>query len=152
VGTYLQGKSGLLQGALLSRAARRERAEGVAAAHQVLNYLGLTDSADLLPGELPYGRQKQLEFGRALMQKARLILLDEPMAGMSQAEKQAMTQLILRVRAEMGVSFLLVEHDVPVIMEISDHIVVLDFGRKIAEGNPAAVQVNPDVIAAYLGQ
>jgi branched-chain amino acid transport system ATP-binding protein len=152
VGTYLQGRTGLLQGALLSRAARRERAEGVAAAYQVLDYLGLTDSAHLLPGELPYGRQKQLEFGRALMQKSRLILLDEPMAGMSQSEKQAMTQLILRVRAEMNVSFLLVEHDVPVIMEVSDHIVVLDFGKKIAEGSPAAVQANPGVIAAYLGQ
>ena len=152
VGTYLQGRTGLLQGALLSRAARRERAEGVAAAYQVLDYLGLTDSAHLLPGELPSGRQTQLEVGRALMQKSRLILLDEPMAGMSQSEKQAMTQLILRVRAEMNVSFLLVEHDVPVIMEVSDHIVVLDFGKKIAEGSPAAVQANSDVIAAYLGQ
>ena len=152
VGTYLQGRTGLLQVDLLSRAARRERSEGVAAAYQVLDYLGLTDSAHLLPGELPYGRQKQLEFGRALMQKSRLILLDEPMAGMSQSEKQAMTQLILRVRAEMNVSFLLVEHDVPVIMEVSDHIVVLDFGKKIAEGSPAAVQANSDVIAAYLGQ
>jgi branched-chain amino acid transport system ATP-binding protein len=151
VGTYLQGSSGLLQGAFLTRQARKEQREGLQAAYTVLDYLGLSETAHLLPGELPYGRQKQLEFGRALMQKAKLVLLDEPMAGMSSAEKDAMVALIKRVRSEMGVSFLLVEHDVPVIMDISDKIVVLDFGKKIAEGTSDQVQNDPAVIAAYLG-
>jgi len=151
VGTYLQGRSGLLQGAFLTRQARKEQREGLQAAYTVLDYLGLSETAHLLPGELPYGRQKQLEFGRALMQKAKLVLLDEPMAGMSSAEKDAMVALIKRVRSEMGVSFLLVEHDVPVIMDISDKIVVLDFGKKIAEGTSDQVRNDPAVIAAYLG-
>ncbi len=151
VGSYLQGSSGLLQGAFKTPQARREQAQALDAAYTVLDYLGLTDTAMLLPGELSYGRQKQLEFGRALMQKAKLVLLDEPMAGMSSSEKDIMVSLIRRVRSEMGVSFMLVEHDVPVIMDISDKIVVLDFGRKIAEGTSHEVQANEAVINAYLG-
>jgi len=85
------------------------------------------------------------------MQGGRLLLLDEPMAGMSAPEKSAMTALIRRVRHELGMTFMIVEHDIPVIMDISDKIVVLDFGRKIAEGPPREVQANPAVVAAYLG-
>jgi branched-chain amino acid transport system ATP-binding protein len=151
VGSYLQGSSGLLQGAVRSGKARAEQRAAVAAAAEVLEFLGMADVAGALPGELSYGKQKQVEFGRALMQKARLVLLDEPMAGMSGSEKIAMTELIQRVRRQFGMSFLIVEHDIPVIMDISDKIVVLDFGRKIAEGTPPEVQANEAVIAAYLG-
>jgi branched-chain amino acid transport system ATP-binding protein len=151
VGAYRQGSSGLLQGSLLSGQARAEQRAAVAAANDVLEFLGMPETAGLLPGELPYGRQKQVEFGRALMQRARLVLLDEPMAGMSGHEKIAMTGLIQRVRKQYDISFLIVEHDIPVIMEMSDKIVVLDFGRKIAEGTPPEVQANEAVIAAYLG-
>ncbi len=151
VGAYRQGSSGLLQGVLLSPLARAEQRAAEAAAFEVLDFLGMPETAQVLPGELPYGKQKQVEFARALMQKARLVLLDEPMAGMSSAEKSAMTGLIQRAREQFGMSFLIVEHDIPVIMDISDKIVVLDFGRKIAEGAPHEVQANEAVIAAYLG-
>lgn len=151
VGAYLQGRSGLIQGVFKTPQARAEQKAAEASAYEVLDFLGMQDAAHLKPSEMPYGRQKQVEFARALMQKARLVMLDEPMAGMSAEEKKAMSSLIRRVREHYEVTFLIVEHDMPVVMGISDKIVVLDFGRKIAEGSAIEIQNNPQVIAAYLG-
>jgi branched-chain amino acid transport system ATP-binding protein len=107
---------------------------------------------DLLAKNLPYGQQRRLEIGRALASKPMLLLLDEPTAGMNPKETQDMVNFIRRLRDELGITILLIEHQMRVVMSISEHITVLDFGVKIAEGTPKEIQNNPRVVEAYLGR
>ncbi len=134
----------------LARHRKAERA-GVERARHWLDKVGLTDAADAAAGSLPYGSQRRLEIARAMCAQPILLCLDEPAAGLNPHECHALGELLGDIKREHGIAILLIEHDMGVVMQISDHIVVLDHGARIADGAPAAIRADPAVIRAYLG-
>ena len=152
VGRHVHLRSGLVAAAIYWRLAQREEAAQRRQVDEIVEFLQIGRVRDQVVGTLPYGLQKRVELGRALAQGPRLLLLDEPMAGMNRQERDAMVRIILDVHAQHGITLLMIEHDMHVVMDICQRIHVLDFGKRIAEGTPDQVRRDPNVIGAYLGQ
>jgi branched-chain amino acid transport system ATP-binding protein len=151
VGRHAHLRGGALRGALGMRMVRREEAAARDTARALLERLGLAGVAGVEAGSLPLGLQKRLELARALASEPRLLLLDEPAGGLNTTETQTLMELIVRLREERGLTILVVEHDMELVMGISDRIAVLNDGRKIAEGKPSQIATDPAVVEAYLG-
>jgi branched-chain amino acid transport system ATP-binding protein len=150
-GRNLKIKSGLLMQALRLGPAQREEEFHREKVERIIDFLEIQAFRKTPVGQLPYGLQKRVDLGRALAMEPQVLLLDEPMAGMNVEEKQDMCRFVLDINEEFGTTIVLIEHDMGVVMDISDRVVVLDYGKKIGDGTPDEVRANPDVISAYLG-
>jgi branched-chain amino acid transport system ATP-binding protein len=152
IGRHCRTRSGIAGAVFRSPRTRREEQDAVDASYEILKKIGLSHYVNEFAKNLPYGAQRRLEIARAMATDPFLILLDEPAAGMNPQETKVLDELILRIRDEEKISLLLIEHDMKLVMSLSDRIFVMDYGKKIAQGTPEEIKCNPVVIKAYLGE